>query len=161
MPPCCQPIGEASHTALSSHLAGKPIGKSCSAGNGPTLAADAYLATPPPSHFPLQCAHTSHTHIERSRGRTATHCKNPFPSIRLLAVVQIWTYFLFWRCMVLSSNVSEGCFLFQVTDYFNSLLSHCTAFVLLSNSFAAGASPIVAMTPWTDGGKLYSDIPRL
>lgn len=58
-----QPIGEVSHAAVISHLAGKPIGKCYSTGKGLTFIVDAYLATPP--FFPL-----SHSSVHAHRHRT-------------------------------------------------------------------------------------------
>ena len=110
IPLCQQPIGEASHAAVIPHLAGKPIGKCYSTGKGLALSL-LMLILPHLLSFPLPLqrayAHTcTYIHREHSRGKTTTHSKNPFLSIRLLAVIHLRTSCWFWRLIFLFSNFS-------------------------------------------------------
>lgn len=124
VPPWYQPIGEVSHPAVLPHLAGKPIGKCYSTGKG--LTPSLWMLLLP--HLLSALSHSSlhaHTHIHRehSGGNITMHSKNPFPTIRLLAVIHRRipagsgdSYF----CSAVS--VGGRSFLFEVTDHFNSLL---------------------------------------
>lgn len=107
IPPSSQPIGEVSHPDVNSHLAGRPTGKCHSPGKGLTFIVDAYRAATP--LFPLPtpaCTGThTHTHTEHSTGKTTTHSKTPFLSIRLLAVIHLRISCCRWRFIFLFSNL--------------------------------------------------------